>query len=68
VYLCDSFGYLGSVLLIFYKEFQAKTLDFASLLLAFSELTAIVGLVLVLFQFCFFELKFLSFKNQVALN
>ncbi len=49
VYICDSIGYLGSVGLLFYKEFFMKDLSWAKVLMRFSySMTGVCLLFLVL--------------------
>lgn len=60
VYLCDSIGYLGSVLLLFFKEFSTFKIDFVEMLYVLGQVTASIGIVLVLIQFLFFERKYLK--------
>ncbi len=55
VYLCDSTGYLGSVLLLIYKEFFARELNYAELLIRFSHATALAGVILTVFMILFFR-------------
>ena len=57
VYLCDSSGYLGSVLLLFYKEFFVQNLNYADLLVTFSYTTALVGMLLAILMIAFFKYR-----------
>lgn len=57
VYLCDSIGYLGSVFLLFYKEFIVYELSFAEVLINFSKFVAVFSFILLAFQFIFFSRK-----------
>jgi len=57
VYLCDSIGYLGSTLLLIYKEFFMANLSWARLLMRFSYLLAAAGLLLLLVAAVFFNKK-----------
>lgn len=65
VYLCDSVGYLGSVLLLFYKEFFANGLNYEQLLIRFSQVAGIGGLVLVIGQYIFFS-TLISNKHKTS--
>ncbi|WP_341225740.1 DUF5690 family protein [uncultured Arcticibacterium sp.] len=65
VYLCDSVGYLGSVVLLFYKEFLATNLNYKELLVNFSYGTALVGLALIIGQYLFFS-YLVNQKNKVS--
>lgn len=57
VYLCDSIGYLGSVMLLLYKEFLLNDISFADVLIRFSKIVAIVAMVSLTFQYLFFSVK-----------
>jgi len=57
VYICDSFGYLGSVGLLLYKEFFMKNLSWANMLMQFSYLLAIICLLLLVLTAVFFNRK-----------
>jgi len=65
VYLCDSIGYLGSVLLLLYKEFFMRSLSWAKTLMWFSYLLTGVGLLLLILSALFFARKSGS-KRTVA--
>jgi hypothetical protein len=64
VYICDSIGYLGSVLLLLYKEFFMRSLSWAKTLMWFSYLLCFVGLILLIFSAVFFARK--SGMNQAV--
>jgi Family of unknown function (DUF5690) len=57
IYICDASGYLLSVIIMFGKEFFFKNsgISFIKILLNASILFSILGLILILFQFVFFE-------------
>jgi hypothetical protein len=57
VYICDSFGYLGSVVLMLVKEFWDPLKDPKILLIELSNWLTIIGIIVVLGQFLFFEMK-----------
>lgn len=57
VYICDSFGYLGSVGLLLYKEFFMKNLSWAKVLMQFSYLLTIICLLLLVVAGIFFNRK-----------
>jgi len=63
VYLCDSIGYLGSTLLLIYKEFFMKDLSWAGLLMWFSYLLAVAGFLLLLLAALFFNRKSVKMIN-----
>ncbi len=57
IYICDSAGYMGSVAILLYKEFFMKDLSWAKVLMQFSYLLTVVGLVLLVFGLLFFKGK-----------
>lgn len=65
VYLCDSIGYLGSVLLLLFKEFLATDINYAQLLVRFSYITAAIGLMLIIGQYFFFT-YLLNQRNKIS--
>ncbi|ATP57119.1 hypothetical protein CPT03_11855 [Pedobacter ginsengisoli] len=65
VYICDSAGYLGSVLLLLYKEFFMKDLSWCKVLIRFSYILTIVCLILMVIVSVFFNRK-LGIKGLVT--
>ena len=63
VYICDSIGYLGSVMLLLYKEFFSKSLHWSAVMIKFSYLTTFISIALMLVAFIFFYRKL---KPKVA--
>jgi len=57
IYICDSFGYLGSVVLMILKEFWDPMKDPKIILIELSNGVAIIGILVVVGQFLFFEVK-----------
>lgn len=57
VYICDAFGYLGSVALLFYKEFFMKDLNWSGLLIQFCYVVVVVALLALGFSHLFFSKK-----------
>ncbi|NRF40803.1 DUF5690 family protein [Pedobacter foliorum] len=57
VYICDSVGYLGSVLLLLYKEFFMRDLSWCNVLIRFSYALTVVCLVLMVMVSIFFNRK-----------
>ncbi len=57
VYICDSMGYLGSVLLLFYKELFMKELSLVNILIQLSYLIFGISLLLWLMSVWFFSQK-----------
>ncbi|MFT4019591.1 MAG: DUF5690 family protein [Agriterribacter sp.] len=62
VYMCDSIGYLGSVVLMLYKEFFMKDLQWSLVLIKFTYLQAILSLALLAVA-CIFFFKTAKRKN-----
>ncbi len=60
VYLCDSIGYLGSVLILVVKEFSSFNPDYRQTLYILSQYTASFGVVFIVLQFWFFERKYVK--------
>ncbi|MFT3751226.1 MAG: DUF5690 family protein [Agriterribacter sp.] len=54
VYMCDSIGYLGSVVLMLYKEFFMKDLQWSLVLIKFTYLQALLSLALLAVACIFF--------------
>ena len=57
VYICDAFGYMGSVVLLFYKEFFMKDLNWSGLLMQFCYVVTVVALLSLGFAYLFFRKK-----------
>lgn len=57
VYICDSAGYLGSVLLLLYKEFFMRDLSWCKVLIRFSYTLTVVCLILMVMVSIFFNRK-----------
>lgn len=73
VYLCDSIGYLGSVLLLLYKEFFMEKMSWSLVLMKFTYLQAAISLVLLAGACVFFYRSAVQKKKdavpaQVALS
>jgi hypothetical protein len=65
VYMCDAIGYLGSVVLMLYKEFFMKDLQWSLVLIKFTYMQAILSLTLLSIA-CIFFLK--TAKQQKVKN
>jgi MFS family permease len=57
VYICDACGYMGSVVLLLYKEFFMKELSWSSVLMQFSYFLTALGLVSLICAYFFFHKK-----------
>jgi len=62
VYICDSLGYLGSVVLLLYKEFFMHDLSWSKVLIRFSYLLTIAALVLLIISSIILKQKIVSKK------
>ncbi|MCG8307407.1 MAG: DUF5690 family protein [Cytophagales bacterium] len=60
IYLADSFGYLASVFVLFYKNFGHAQMEWIDFFRFGAYLLCAVGLLLVLFSILFFRLRFKS--------
>lgn len=54
IYLCDSFGYLGSVVLLLYKEFFQPEISWSEVLIQFIFVQTAIGLVLLVLSQLYF--------------
>ena len=54
VYMCDSIGYLGSVVLMLYKEFFMKEMNWSVVLMKFTYFQAVISLLLLAAACIFF--------------
>jgi hypothetical protein len=54
VYICDAIGYLGSVMLLLYREFMMKDLSWSTMLIRFSYMQGIVSITLMVLCIGFF--------------
>lgn len=55
MYLADAFGYLGSVGILFYKNFGSKDVDWLSFILSVSYVVGITTIFFVLIAFLYFK-------------
>lgn len=62
VYICDSVGYLGSVVLLIYREFFLKKVSFLNILMTFSYVISFVCFILLVVQLLYFSNKYLKGK------
>lgn len=57
VYICDAIGYLGSVILLLYKEFFMHDLSWSNMLIRFSYMQVIVSIIIMVLCIGFFFSK-----------
>lgn len=65
IYLADSFGYLGSVAVMFYKNFGQAKLSWLQFFIGANYLLSIIGGVSILFSLFYFHLKYKQNKLEV---
>ncbi|HRQ49073.1 MAG TPA: DUF5690 family protein [Agriterribacter sp.] len=66
VYMCDSIGYLGSVVLMLYKEFFMKEMNWSLVLMKFTYMQAVISLVLLAGACVFFYRTAVRIKQHKA--
>lgn len=64
VYLCDSIGYLGSVVLMLYKEFFMKDMNWSVVLIRFTYLQTVIALLLLVAACIFFFRRTRSVQKE----
>lgn len=64
MYVADSFGYLGSVAVLFYKNFFQKGLSWLSFFITGGYIMSIVGTSLILGSMLYFHQKHRKWKKQ----
>lgn len=63
VYICDACGYLGSVMLLLYKEFYMQDLSWSKVLMNFSCILTVIGLLSLTGSYIFFLSKSKNILN-----
>lgn len=66
IYVADSFGYLGSVGVMFYRNFGQPNLSWLDFFISFSYILSAVGILTVLASVFYFAKKFKSTTAPVA--
>lgn len=64
MYVADSFGYLGSVAVLFYKNFFLKSLSWLSFFINGGYIMSVVGTALILGSMLYFHLKHKAWKKE----
>lgn len=64
MYVADSFGYLGSVAVLFYKNFFQKGLSWLSFFLTGGYVMSVVGTLLILGSMLYFHVKHKHWKKE----
>jgi MFS family permease len=67
IYFADSFGYLGSVSTLIFKNFNEKGLSWFNFLMTTSYEIAISGSILIILSLCYFNFKFLM-NSKITIN
>ncbi len=62
MYVADSFGYLGSVAVLFYKEFGQANLSWLDFFLSGGYIMSVVGTILIAGSMLYFHLKHKNWK------
>jgi hypothetical protein len=62
IYVADSFGYLGSISVLFYKEFAYPNLSWVEVFKAAGYIISVTGTILILGSMFYFHLKYKRFK------
>ena len=57
MYIADAFGYLGSILILFYKNFSSPELDWLSFIINLSYITGIITVIITLLAILYFRSK-----------
>lgn len=65
IYIADAFGYLGSVLVLFFKNFGDKNISFLSFFTTCIYLLSFVGIITTVMSFNYFKRKF---KKHIKIN
>lgn len=65
MYVADSFGYLGSVSIVLFKEFGYHNLSWLSVFISAGYIISIAGTTLILGSMLYFHLKFNQSKSEI---
>ncbi len=63
IYLADSFGYLGSIAVVFYKNFGQPNLSWLEFFLSGGYIISVVGTLLILGSMIYFHVKHTSWQQ-----
>ncbi len=66
MYVADSFGYLGSVSVLFFKEFGFAKLSWLNFFLSGGYIVSISGTLLIVGSMIYFHQKYKGWKNELA--
>ena len=68
IYIADSFGYLGSVATLLFKNFNSKELSWFDFLMTSSYSLAITGSLLILLSLWYFRFKFRENSERIMIG
>ncbi|MEX1241388.1 MAG: DUF5690 family protein [Cyclobacteriaceae bacterium] len=68
MYVADAFGYVGSVGVLFFKEFAAPELSFVSVFIAGGYTLSIIGSVLILSSMLYFHRKYRRHRRHAGIE
>ena len=63
IYLADSFGYLGSIAVVFYKNFGQPNLSWLEFFLSGGYIISVVGTLLIFGSMIYFHVKHTSWQR-----
>lgn len=66
IYLADSFGYLGSVSVLLFKEFGRKDLSWLQFFMTSGYVMSVAGSLLIMLSLIYFTVKFKSWNSKSA--
>ncbi len=64
IYVVDAFGYLGSVMIIFYKGYSSPDVNWLDFFITISYVIVLVGGTLTAFSLFYFDRKYWHFQKQ----
>lgn len=68
IYLADAFGYLGSISILLYKNFQFALISWMEFFLTLSYAVALIGFISTTFAFIYFYKKLKIQKHEKSLH
>jgi hypothetical protein len=68
MYVADAFGYVGSVGVLFFKEFAAPELSFVSVFIAGGYALSILGFVLILSSMLYVHRKYRRHRGHSGIE
>jgi hypothetical protein len=68
MYVADAFGYLGSIIVMFYKHFSSKTISWLAFFTQANYIVGVACLVLVSVSFMYFFQRYETQKINLSIN